>query len=100
MLISIVFGWPFVILAVLFSGMGLIKKQHWLLFFSALLIAPFSFYLGSGSGMWKFALLVPFFQFYAAYMIRKKKTKRALIFVLPILFMSMWTAFLVLSQEI
>lgn len=98
MFTPIVFGWLFVALALLFSGVGLIKKQHWLLFFSALLITPFSFYLSGGSGIWRFALLVPFFQLYAAYAIRKKKIKTAWFFIFPMILISSWTAFLVLSQ--
>ncbi|MCK5851651.1 hypothetical protein KAH27_01370 [bacterium] len=98
MLTPMIFGWSLVILALLFSGVGLIRQQHWLLFFSALLITPFSFYLGGGSGMWRFALLVPFSQFYAAYAIRKKKIKTAWMLVLPMILMSSWTVFLVLSQ--
>jgi len=97
-LILTILGWPFVILALLFSGLGLFKQNRVFLFFSALLIMPFSFYLSGGSGIWRFALLVPFFQFCAAYAIQKEKIKTAWILVLPMVLMSGWTAFLVLSQ--
>ncbi len=100
MSVQIILGWPFVTVALILSALGLFKRNHVLIFFSALLITPFSFYLGGGFGIWHLAFFIPFFQFYAAFMIRKEKRKRALLFTMPMFFFSVWTAFLVLTQEL
>jgi len=98
LLVQIVFGWPFIIISLLVSLFGLITKRYWLLLIGAVLFAPFSYYLYGAPGIRWVALALPLFQFAAAFAVRNNKMLLAGILTLPAFLVSVWTAFLVLSQ--
>jgi hypothetical protein len=43
---GVVFGWPFITAAVILFGMGLVRRQFWLILLGNLFAAPFCLYLG------------------------------------------------------
>ncbi len=98
MLVQTIFGWPFIILSLLVSGIGLIKDRYLLLLIGAVLIFPFSFYLSGAPEIRGLAFGIPLSQVYAAYTIKKEKTIIAWLLTLPAFFASIWVAFNVLSQ--
>jgi len=98
LLIQIVFGWPFIILSLLVSVVGLVTKRYWLLLAGAILFSPFSYYLSGAPGIRGFGLAFPLFLVSAAFAVRANKVKIAWILALPVLMISAWMAFAVLSQ--
>ena len=97
-LIQIVFGWPFIILSLLVSLIGLVKKRYSLLLVGAVLFAPFSYYLSGAPGIRWIGFAFPLFQAGAAFAVRGNKMFLAWILTLPAFLVSAWLAFLVLSQ--
>ncbi|MEW6404545.1 MAG: hypothetical protein AB1649_22335 [Chloroflexota bacterium] len=98
LLLQIVFGWPFVILSLLVSLIGLITKRHPYLFVAAALILPFSVYLIGYPFVRGWSLALPLCQVASAFAIRNQKVTLAWsLFLLPLLAIA-WLAFLVLSQ--
>ena len=98
-LVQIIFGWPFIIVSLLVSLIGLSTKRPWLLAASAILFAPFSYYLSGWPGVRGLAFTLPLFLAGAAYAIHKQKIWPAWLFTLPAFLVSGWIAFLVLTQQ-
>ena len=96
--VQIIFGWPFIILSLLVSVIGLITKRYWLLLIGAVLFAPFSYYLSGAPGIRWIGFAFPLFQVGAAFAVRGNKMLLAWILTLPAFLISAWMAFLVLSQ--
>ena len=48
---AVVFGWPAIVVSLLLAAAGIVLKKPFLLVVSAVLVAPFSFYL-SGAQNW------------------------------------------------
>jgi hypothetical protein len=97
-MIQIIFGWPFIILSLLFSLAGLIARRYWSLLIGAVLFFPFSYYLSGAPGIRTIALALPLFQVGAGMMVRRQMAILAWLLTIPAFFVSGWTAFLVLSQ--
>jgi hypothetical protein len=93
-----IFGWPLIILSLLASAVGLVTKRYWLLLVGAVLIIPFSYYLGNAPGIGVLAYFLPVFQACAAYAIRIKHLLIAWILAAPAFVVSAWAAVLVLAQ--
>jgi len=98
LLIQIVFGWPFIILSLLVSLVGLITKRYWLLLTGAVLFAPFSYYLSGAPGIREIGFAFPLFQAGAAFAVRANKMILAWILALPVFLISASIAFVVLTQ--
>jgi hypothetical protein len=98
LLVQIIFGWPFIILSLLVSVLGLILKRPWLLVVGAVLIAPFSYYLSGAPRINGLGIILPLFQLGAAYEIKTRKVAAAWILMLPAFLISTWLANAVISQ--
>jgi hypothetical protein len=96
---QIIFGWPFIIASLLLSVTGVALKRHLLLVAGALFFMPPSLYLSGYPGIRWFALLLPFFIFGAAYLVRRDKSGIAWLLLLPPVLISAWLAYLVMEQS-
>jgi len=70
-LIISLFGFPGVLVSLLLSAFGIVRKSLVLCILGALFAIPFSFYLGANPGIGPTALLLPAFQFGSAWVIRR-----------------------------
>jgi hypothetical protein len=98
LLVQIIFGWPAIILSLVVSAAGILKKWPWMLVLGGLLCAPFSLYLSGYPAVRFLALLLPFFQFGAAWAVHTKRTILAWVMLLPLVSVSIILATIVLSQ--
>jgi hypothetical protein len=94
-LIPIFFGWPAIITSILLSIGGVWLKKPGLLVAAGLICIPFTYYL---SGFRPPALLLPFFQFGAAYVIRYQKPLLAWLLIAPLIVIAALLAYTVLTQ--
>jgi hypothetical protein len=99
-LAMIIFGWPAIILSLAVSAAGILKKWPWMLVLGGVLCAPFSFYLSGWPGVRFLALLLPLFQFGAAWAVHAKRKVLAWVLLLPLASVSAILAIIVLDQSI
>ena len=97
-LVQIIFGWPAIILSLVVSAAGFLKKWPWMLVAGGLLCAPFSFYLYGFTTLRYFAFLLPFFQFGAAWAVKVERKALAWILLLPLVIVMAVLATMVLAQ--
>lgn len=98
LLVQIIFGWPAIILSLVVSAAGILKKWPWMLVLGGVLCAPFSLYLSGYPAVPFLALLLPFFQFGAAWAVHRRRSIFAWIMLLPLISVSVILATIVLSQ--
>jgi hypothetical protein len=97
-LVQIIFGWPAILLSLVASAAGILKKWPWMLVLGGLLCTPFALYL-SGYPVVRFlALLLPFFQFGSAWAVHAKRKILAWVLLLPLVTVSTILAYVVLTQ--
>ena len=94
-LIQIVFGWPAIMTSILLSIAGAWLRKPALLAAAGIICIPFSYYL---SGFRIPAILLPFFQFSAAYAIRYQKPLLAWLLIAPLIVIAAILAYTVLTQ--
>ncbi|WP_248928019.1 hypothetical protein [Paenibacillus hamazuiensis] len=92
------FFWPFMILSILISILGLIFNKHRLLYVSAALIIPLSLYLAATPAFELWGLIFPFFYIGSALYIKKGKRIIALFLNSPNYFIIGWLGYVVLNQ--
>ena len=93
--IQIIFGWPAIITSILLSLAGLWLKKPVLLVVAGVLCLPFTYYL---SGFRTPAVVLPLFQFGAAYAISRQKPWVAWLLVAPLVIIALMLAYAVLTQ--
>jgi len=99
LVVQIIFGWPAIIFSIVISVIGILKKWPWMLAAGGVVIFPFSFYL-SGFPVVRFlALLLPFFQFGAAWVVHTKRNFLAWVMLFPLASVSLILATIVLTQK-
>ena len=98
LLVQVIFGWPTIILSLVVSAAGILKKLPWMLVAGGLLCAPFTVYLFGFTYLRYFAFLLPFFQFGAAWAVRARRKILAWILLLPLASIMVILAIIVLSQ--
>jgi hypothetical protein len=96
---QIIFGWPFMIIALVLSVGGVALKRHQFLVAGALFFMPPSLYLSGYPGIRWLAILLPFSILGAAYLVREKRHEIALLLLLPPIGIVLWLAFLVMAQN-
>jgi hypothetical protein len=98
-LVQIIFGWPFIITALLLAVAGVILKRPALLVAAALFFTPPSLYLSGYPAIRWFGILLPAFMLGAAYYVRRGKAGLAWALLLAPMLVSAWLAVLVLLQN-
>jgi hypothetical protein len=94
-LIQIIFGWPAIITSILLSVAGLWLKKPVLLVVAGVLCLPFTYYL---SGFRTPAVILPLFQFGAAYAVSRQKMLLAWVLLAPLVLIAIILAYAVLTQ--
>jgi hypothetical protein len=98
MLLIAIIGWPGIITSLGLSLAGVARRRHGWLLAGALVGLPFAWYL-SALPLFKGAgLFLPLFQLGAAYAIYRGHRPLALLCLLPLISITIWLAFVVLSQ--
>ena len=97
-LVQIIFGWPAIILSLAVSVAGVLKNWPWMLVLGGILCTPFALYLSGFPAVRFLSLLLPFFQFAAAWAVHVKWKILAGVFLLPLVSVSIILATIVLTQ--
>ena len=96
---AVVFGWPAVIVSVTLAAVGIVYRKLILLVVSAVLAAPFSFYL-SGGNRWVSTICaaLPLTFVAAAYAVKRRRPWIAWCLLAPFVGVAIWLAVIVISQ--
>jgi len=94
-LIPMLFGWPMIILSLGFTFAGILFKRRALSLVGAVLFLPPAWYLGL---YFAFSIILPLFLFGSTYAVSKGKFVLAFLLTVPVLIVTGWLGFLVLTQ--
>ena len=96
---AVVFGWPAVIVSVTLAVVGIVGGKPVLLVVSAVLAAPFSFYL-SGGNSWILTVCaaLPLTFVAAAYAVKRRRPWIGWCLLAPFVGVAIWLAVAVVSQ--
>jgi hypothetical protein len=97
-LLLILFGWPAVIAGLLLCAVGIWARRPVIVLAGAVLLAPFTFYLGATP---RFRFLSPLLWLFlpaAAFLLRRGMIRLAWLFLLPFTVLAAWLAWAVLNQ--
>ena len=94
-LIPMLFGWPMISLSLGFTFAGILLKRSTLSLVGAVLFLPPAWYLSLYSA---FSLILPLCLFGSAYAVSKGKSGLAFLLIVPILLVTSWLAYIVLTQ--
>jgi hypothetical protein len=95
-LAQIIFGWPALSISILLSVVGGILKKPWLLIASGIVCLPFTFYISAGFRTP--ALLLPVFEFGAAFAILHQWKWITWLLISPLILVAVVLAYTVLTQ--
>lgn len=96
--ISIIcFGWPAIIASILLSIAGLLMKKPKLLVIAGIVLLPFTYYLSNG--LRNPLVITPFLLFTSAFAISRQNVRLAWLLLAPLLIVTLWLAFVVLTQN-
>ena len=95
-LVQTIFGWPAIGISILLSVIGVILKKPWLLVASGIVCIPFTYYISSGFR--SPAILLPVFEFGAAYAVVREWKWITWLFVTPLIVVAVVLAYTVLTQ--
>ncbi len=82
-LIVIIFGWPFMALAIFVSVVGVIFERAGLVLIGAVLIIPFCYNLSGTSIFSIFSLLLPVFQAGSAWAVKEENETWSWLLLMP-----------------
>jgi hypothetical protein len=95
---AVVFGWPPVLLAVVLSVLSIRNKRPALLATAAVIVTPFSLYLGGTPRIGLFGFMIPVLLVGAAVAVRYRQAEIAWMFLVPVVAIVSWVANLVIGQ--
>ncbi len=94
-LIPMLFGWPMTILALSCVLAGILFSRWKLTLLGGIFFLPPTWYIGF---YFSYAFILPLFLFACAYFVAKNKTLVASLLLVPVLALTAWLAFLVITQ--
>jgi hypothetical protein len=97
-LIQAIFGWPAIGIAILLSVAGGILQKPWLLIASGIVCLPFTYYISAGFRTP--AILLPVFEFGAAFAITRQWKLITWLLISPLILIAVVLAYRVLTQTI
>jgi len=95
---QIIFGWPFIIAALILSVVGVAAKLPKYVVAGAIFFMPPSLYMTGFSSIRWLAFLLPLFILGAAYFVQKNRAGIAWMLLLPPVAVTVWLAYLVMEQ--
>lgn len=98
-LASVLFGWPFILLAILALVAGIVwKRAAWVLV-GAFLSIPFSLYLAATPRFRLVGVLLPLLHVAAAFVVRRERRWLAGLLILPYISIVLWIGWTVINQN-
>lgn len=88
-LIAIFFGWPAILVTAILMVIGLLRRDHRFLIAAAILVVPFSWFLGGFPIIQSPIFLLPLLPFFSAYLMYRKQEMFAWVFAVPY-FLTIW----------
>ena len=95
---AIVFGWPIVLSAIVLSVLGIIKRIPLLLVVSAVILAPFSLYLGGSPRVGWLGFMIPVLLLGASVAVRYRRAEIAWLLLVPVVAVLGWVAGIVMGE--
>ncbi len=93
-----VFGWPAILLAIVLSALGVIKKSPAVLAASAVIATPFSIFLGGNPRFGWLGFMIPVLLLGASVAVRYRRVEVAWLLLVPVMVVVGWVASLVIGQ--
>ena len=93
-----VFGWPAILLAIVLSALGVIKKSPAVLAASAVIATPFSIFLGGNPRFGWLGFMIPVLLLGASVAVRYRRVEVAWLLSVPVMVVVGWVASLVIGQ--
>ena len=87
---QVVFGWPFVVLSLAISIIGITGNRAWIVVVGAVLILPFCYNLNATSMFRGVGLILPLFHIGSAVAVFEESDLWAWLLLVPTTFLSMW----------
>jgi hypothetical protein len=94
--VQAIFGWPAIGISILLSVVGGILNKPWLLVASGIVCIPFTYYVSNGFR--SPAILLPVFEFGAAYAITRQWKFITWLLISPLILVALVLAYTVLTQ--
>jgi hypothetical protein len=95
---TVVFGWPAILSALALSVLAIARSKPFLLAASAVIAAPFSFYLGGTPRIGWLALMIPLSLIGACVAVWYRRPGTAWLLLVPVVAVVGWVASTVLRQ--
>ena len=95
-LVQTIFGWPAIGISILLSVVGVILRKPWLLIVSGIVCIPFTYYISNGFR--SPAILLPVFEFIAAFAITRQWKLVTWLLISPLIVVALFLAYAVLTQ--
>ncbi len=93
-----VFGWPAILLAIVLSALGVIKKSPAVLAASAVIATPFSIFLGGNPRFGWLGFMIPVLLLGASVAVRYRRVEVAWLLLVSVMVVVGWVASLVIGQ--
>ena len=93
-----VFGWPAILLAIVLSALGVIKKSPAVLAAAAVIATPFSIFLGGNPRFGWLGFMIPVLLLGASVAVRYRRVEVAWLLLVPVMVVVGWVASLVIGQ--
>lgn len=87
---QVVFGWPFVVLSLAISIIGITGNRAWIVLVGAVLILPFCYNLNATSMFRGVGLFLPLFHIGSAVAVHEESDLWAWLLLVPTTFLSTW----------
>ena len=97
--VLIIFGWPAILLSLVTSVIGVLKKWPWIVMTAGVVAMPFSLYFSGYAIFYYTPFLLPFFLFGAAWAVRAKRKILPWILLIPLTSFAIILAILVHTQN-
>jgi len=97
LLVQAIFGWPAIGVSILLSVAGVILSKPWLLVASGIVCIPFTYYVSAGFR--SPAILLPVFEFGAAFAITRGWKLITWLLISPLIIVAVLLAYTVLTQS-
>lgn len=88
--IQIIFGWPFIVLSIMASVIGILNERAWIVFLGALMIIPFAYNLNSLPPFGGYALFLPVLLIGSAFAVFEEKPVWAWVLFTPTISIILW----------
>ncbi len=95
---AVVFGWPAIILALVLSVAGVIRKKPIWLYVAAVIVIPFTFYLFGSPRIGPAGLTIPLLLAGAGIAVRRGRYDLAWLLLAPFAGVIAWLAIIVLGE--